>query len=474
MARLFVVMLVHRFLGLSSLLITCAVAQTPDDQAIRMRIEGQLQTDIRLRDASLDIHVMAGRVTLEGELPSFIERNRLERICRQIEGVDRIFNRITVAPSPETQRGLRRAVERRLEADPVLNSSEIQVEADGSTVKLNGVVSSLHAIRRAQSVAQQVRGVARVQNELTRGPAEDASEVVADDQIAMAIREVLGKDDRSLKQSIDVNVVDGVVTLEGEVRSHPRRRFYRYLIERMRGVRQVDNRLEVIRAEPGEGEERPSLEDATKDVQMALDAAELPNAQLRAQMADAQIAIVGKVGSLAQQQKLLRLARDFAAGYPLVDAMEVADLDRSAETMRRELEELMKTDVLLADASIQIELEGQVARLGGRVERFADKVRAERLASTVRGIGSIENRLAVDWMATVSDESLKERIEERWRRNRLTADLMDEVRVSVTDGRVSLQGRVSNPEARRQLGIVASRTDGIRSLKNEIVVDFRN
>jgi osmotically-inducible protein OsmY len=472
MARLFGVMLVHCSLGFTSLLIPSAVAQSPDDQAIRMRIEGQLSSDIRLRDLHLDIDVMAGRVTLDGELPSFIERNRLERICRQIEGVDSIINRITVAPRPETQQGLQRAVKRRLQADPLLASSEIQVEADGGTIKLTGVVSSLLSMRRAQSVAEQVRGVARVQNELTRQPAEHASKTVADDQIELAIREVLGKDDRSLEQPIDVNVLDGVVTLEGVVRGYARRRFYRYLIERIPGVRQVMNRLEVRVADPGEGEHRPSLEDATRDVQMALDVAELPNARLRAQMADAQIAIVGKVASLDQQQKLLRLARDFAAGYPLVNAMEVASLDRSAERMRSELNELIGTDALLADASIQIDVHDQVATLSGHVERFADKLRAERLASTVPGISSIENQLAVDWMATVSDEVLKERIEERWRRNRLTANFMDEVTVTVTDGRVSLKGRVSNPEARGQLGIVASRTDGIRSLQNEIVVEL--
>ncbi len=458
--------------GLPLLLTTSAVAQGPDDQIIRMRIEGQLQSDIRLRDLPLDINVMAGRVTLEGELPSFIERNRLERICRQIEGVEGIINRITVAPRPETQRGLQQAVKRRLDADPMLGSSDIQVEADGSTIRLTGVVSSLLAMRRAQSVAEKVRGVARVQNELTRQPTEDASEVVADDQIELAIREVLGKDDRSLEQSIDVNVLDGVVTLEGDVRSYARRRFYRFLIERISGVRQVVNRLEVTVADSGAGEQRPSLEDATKDVQMALDVAELPNAQLRARMADAQIAIAGKVASLDQQQKLLRLARDFAAGYPLINAMEIANLDRSAETMRSELEELMSTDALLADASIRIDVRDQVATLSGRVERFADKLRADRLASTVPGIKSIENQLAVDWMATVSDEVLKERIEERWRRNRFTANLMDEVSVTVTDGHVSLEGRVSNSEARRQLGIVASRTDGIRSLDNLIVVEF--
>jgi osmotically-inducible protein OsmY len=436
-----------------------------------MRIEAQLQSDIRLRDVRLDIGVMAGRVTLEGELPSFIERNRLERICRQIEGVDGIINRITVAPRPETQRGLQRAVKRRLDADPMLGSSEIRVEADGSTIKLTGVVSSLLAMRRAQSVAEQVTGVARVQNELTRQPAENAPEAVPDDQILLAIREVLGKDDRSLERPIDVKVLDGVVTLQGDVRSYARRRFYRFLIERVPGVRQVMNQLEVVAADPEEGEQRPSLDDATRDVQMALDIAELPNARPRAKMADAQIAIVGEVASLDQQQKLLRLARDFAAGYPLVNAMEVAALDRSAEMMQSELEELIGTDALLADASIRISVHDQVATLSGRVERFADKLRAERLATTVPGIRTIENQLAVDWMATVSDEVLKERIEERWRRNRLTANLMDEVSVTVTDGRVALKGRVSDPEARRQLGIVASRTDGIRSLTNEIVVD---
>jgi hypothetical protein len=62
----------------------------PMDQEVLLRIKQQLQSDIRLRDASLDIRVIAGQVTLQGELPSFLERNRLERICRRIQGVARL------------------------------------------------------------------------------------------------------------------------------------------------------------------------------------------------------------------------------------------------------------------------------------------------------------------------------------------------------------------------------------------------
>ena len=441
----------------------------PMDQEVLLRIKQQIQSDIRLRDASLDIRVMAGQVTLQGELPSFLERNRLERICRRIQGVDKVVDRIVIAPVPETDQDLQQAVERRLASDPVSRLANIRVETDGTIVRLSGTVPSLYERRHSQLLAEQVRGVSRVRNELTLGTSGEPAEVVPDDMIIASIRKTLGEDARSLAQPIQVSVKDGVVTLEGEVDSQTRKRFYRDLIERMSGVRQVENRLEVRSADRENDARPPSINDAALDVQLALNAAQLVSGELHAHRSDERIAIAGTVDSLSQKQTIIRLAQAFASGYPVVDEMEVAVDDGSSARLESELSHVLTTDILLGDASIQVAIDQGVARLTGNVDRFADKVRAERLASTLKGIRAIDNQLNVDWTATISDGSLKQRIEERLKRNRDTADSVHTINLTVEQGRVTLTGRVPSWEIRRQLAAVVSGTDGIRSFENRLI-----
>ena len=182
------------------------------------------------------------------------------------------------------------------------------------------------------------------------------------------------------------------------------------------------------------------------------------------------IAITGKASSLLQKQQIVRLAQAFAAGHRVIDDMTVIDVDQPDAALQTKLIELFQGDVMLADTPIQVIVEQQAATLTGTVQRFADKLRAERLAARVIGIREIHNQLNVQWMAMVSDQELKTRIEQRLVRNRWTADSLTVIDVSVQDGRVTLQGNVSSPETRREIAAVVSSTDGIRSVENQIEV----
>lgn len=445
----------------------CRADQHPMDQVVLQRIEKQLQSDIRLRDAALDIEVMAGQVTLQGQLPSFVDRNRVERICRRMDGVNKVTNRITIAPALNDEASLRRAVEVRLAAEPDLRASRIQVETDGTIITLRGGVDSLFARRWAERLAEQVRGVSRVRNELKLDQPELPPETLPDRQLQDSIKKTLEKDARSLATPIQITVREGVVTLDGEVDSPSRRRFYRHLVERIPGVQGVLNRLEVRLGE-GSGSESTSVQEAAWDIQLALEAAQPVGSQPQVKLADDTISITGAASSLLQKQQILRLAQAFAAGYPVIDAMNVIDVEQSAADFQAELLEWFRGDVMLADAPIEVNVDQQVATLTGTVERFADKLRAERLASRVAGIREINNQLVVKWMAMISDQELKTRIRQRLQRNRWTADAVDAIEVTVQDGRVTLEGKVPSPDTRREIAAVVANTDGIRSVENRI------
>ncbi len=444
----------------------------PTDPQMELQIQEQVRSDIRLRDAKLKIVVVAGVVTLKGELPSFSERSRVERLCNKIAGVKHVNNRIMIAAIAATDDDLQHLVQRRLASDPYLRSSRVHVEVDRSSVTLSGEVNSLNARRRAQWLIEQVRGVSRVRNELKLvDRLSGAARTASDNEILAAITDVVGEDKR-LGQAIQFSVKDGVVVLHGQVSSVERKRFYRELIQRIRGVRQVENLLEVVYSSPiALRENANSIDDAATDIKFALETL-LPSTaeDLHTGIGNDGIVISGTIPSLSQKQRVLRLAKAFGGRFRITDRIEIAISEDASPGVKTKLEEALASDVLLSDYKIGVTVNDGVVSLTGSVSRYADKTRATRIAATLPGVRSVENKVVVSWSPTLSDEELRESVQNRLARNRVTASVIDAIEVTVMEGRVTLSGQVTSWELRRQISQVALQTDGIRSIQNQIGV----
>ncbi|QDV85158.1 BON domain-containing protein [Planctomycetes bacterium TBK1r] len=68
----------------------------PPDQVIEFGIRDELQSRFRLDHPDVKARVMAGKVTLEGEVSSFNDRMQLEQQIKQIDGVRYVHNRLHV------------------------------------------------------------------------------------------------------------------------------------------------------------------------------------------------------------------------------------------------------------------------------------------------------------------------------------------------------------------------------------------
>jgi osmotically-inducible protein OsmY len=145
-------------------------------------------------------------------------------------------------------------VEEELDWDPRFDSSRVLVKANDGTVMLTGTVDTYFDRILATQDAQSVGGVTSVDNELLVG---FVGRAIADADIATECREALDQDRFVPKGTVTITVLDGWVTLSGEVRRHYQRQAAHHAASKVKGVLGVTNDITLTKdAMPGDVAER--------------------------------------------------------------------------------------------------------------------------------------------------------------------------------------------------------------------------
>jgi len=130
---------------------------------------------------------------------------------------------------------------------------------------------------------------------------------------------------------------------------------------------------------------------------------------------------------------------------------------------------------------IEVEVDGQRARLSGEVENEVERQLAEHVALATRGIEQVDNQLKVNaelverplelraYAQRLEDATLAAVIRARLLWSRTTEKAPIEVQSS--DGVVTLRGRVDSVEAKELAGVVARTTDGVHLVNNLVSLD---
>ena len=136
-------------------------------------------------------------------------------------------------------------VQEELDWDPRFDNSRVIVKANDGGVTLTGTVDTFYDTILATQDAQSVGGVKSVDNELLVGLVGAA---IADADIASKCREALDRDRFVPKGAVSAAVVDGWVTLNGEVRRHYQRQAAHHAVSRVDGVLGVTNNINLTKA----------------------------------------------------------------------------------------------------------------------------------------------------------------------------------------------------------------------------------
>lgn len=149
-------------------------------------------------------------------------------------------------------------VGRRMVADPDVRRYRIDVDTIQGVVTLRGKVPSETMKASAERIASETDGVKQVVNELVvddQKVGERISENASDGRIRTAIGAKLTVDDDVRRRNVDIDVVDGVVTLSGIVHNDAEREEVERRAKEVEGVKEIRNELTV---------EKPGGEDSDK------------------------------------------------------------------------------------------------------------------------------------------------------------------------------------------------------------------
>ena len=287
-----------------------ALASTRDAW-ITTRAKMALLATEGLHGGTINVDTVNGRITLHGRVRSADEKARAEDAIRTVDGVKDVRNILQVVGGYR-ERLVRRAdaeirdeVEKALRTDRALAGSRIAVRSvNDGVVLLAGRATTMSEHLRAMGDAARVTGVRRVAseiqspNELTDEEIGRASAPLAREDRGMtdAARDLLITsaaklrllaDRRTPALDINVDTVDGDLTLFGMVPSNDAKAAAEEDVRRVSGVKRVINMLQVVHTAKQEAV-KASDQALERDIKAAL--------ATRPDLSDARIAVEVKNG----------------------------------------------------------------------------------------------------------------------------------------------------------------------------------
>lgn len=246
---------------------------TTSDVWLESKISTTYALNEHLNSFDLSVDVKDGVAILGGKVDSSVEKSLAVEIVKGIEGIKSVTDNIKIAPvsgkeePSDFMTNVRNAsmvarVKSNLLWNRETSGMDINVDADGGTVTLQGTVSSEIEKKLAVRLAENTSGVTRVKDKLTvqKGAGNDTGtsigetidqtvakteKAVSDGWITTKVKTRLLFDKDTDGLDIDVSTSNGVVTLEGVVSSAMERDYTIKLVENTVNVKKVMNQLSI-------------------------------------------------------------------------------------------------------------------------------------------------------------------------------------------------------------------------------------
>ncbi len=190
-------------------------------------------------------------------------------------------------------------VQLELQYEPTVDASEIGVTAHDGIVGLTGTVKTFAEKHAAVQAAQRVAGVRAVTDEMEVDL--PATHVRSDEDIARAALNGLQWDVWVPSDNIKVTVVNGWITLEGEVESRYQQTAATSAVRNLVGVRGVSN-LITLKPAVKPSEVKGKIDTALRR------AAELDATKIKVEVVGSKVILRGRVSSWAEREEAERAA----------------------------------------------------------------------------------------------------------------------------------------------------------------------
>jgi osmotically-inducible protein OsmY len=305
------------------------------------------------------------------------------------------------------------AIEDRWLGDGILDLNRITVTVDEGIAQIDGTATSLLEKQRATRIAEAVRGVRAVSNQLEVRPLSDGD----DDLLQTRIETGLTFDPALGDGKVQVSVRDGIAHLTGTVASWPEKHSAERVAQDVRGVLAVDNALEVRYPDSRSDEEiRADVEERLRwDVRLS-------TVPLAVRVEDGVVVLSGQVASPAQRRwarwkSWVNGVEDVRVDEVLVspwlsddDWRPVREPVRDDAAIRDAVADALRYDPRVSRFDVTPSVEAGWVTLRGKVSALRAKQAAERVARHTVGVAGVTNRIKVRPDHAVDDDTLASRI----------------------------------------------------------------
>ncbi|MGV3632392.1 MAG: BON domain-containing protein [Bacteroidota bacterium] len=195
---------------------------------------------------------------------------------------------------------LQRDVSEAIRWEPLLKDADIHVTAQEGTIVLSGTVNNYIKKLEAEDAAKRIAGVKAVVDQIEIKLHNTDNE---DEALAERIEQALGLNSSVSHDHLSIKVVDGWVTLEGDLPSNFEKEAVRKTVKNLSGVRGVINNIKII-SDTTDQIEKDEIERALKR-NWAVN-----EKDIEVQVIGNVVKLRGTVGSIFQREEAEKIARN--------------------------------------------------------------------------------------------------------------------------------------------------------------------
>jgi osmotically-inducible protein OsmY len=209
---------------------------------IRNDVLAEIDFEPRIKSTEIGVTVDQGAVTLFGTVKSYYEELAAIRAARRVKGVHAVIENIKVKyPSDTTitDEDIAKRISQICEWSAIFRKYDLKADVKNGRVTLTGAVDWQYQRSDARDKVAHLRGVTGVTNAIVIKP--HASQTDVKHQIAKAMHR-----SATLEASkIEAIVVDGKVTLKGNVSAWYERKLAEEAAWSVAGVTSVENNIKI-------------------------------------------------------------------------------------------------------------------------------------------------------------------------------------------------------------------------------------
>jgi osmotically-inducible protein OsmY len=180
------------------------------------------------------------------------------------------------------------------------------------------------------------------------------------------------------------------------------------------------------------------------------------------------VKLSGRVWNLAESRYANLEAKKIRGVRAVIDEIQVAPMSRADDQIRRDIEQRLKADAVLASEDIQVAVKDGVATLTGTVDSYTKKQVAETDATEVLGLQRLDNKIHTEWRARRDDMEIEHDVRASLARDVYLVD--QPIICKVDHGVVTLEGEVGTPY-QKQRALELAWVDNVQRVVDDLRVE---